>query len=103
MPFLSCFIKIFSRMWPQNDIDIILNNNIRICNLFTEPLKTIEIIKLFDYPIENFNTSSTVSYNTKTKYDELCFAGGCFILNKCLINIYTCLYDEKLQYYFYNK
>lgn len=37
-----------------------------------------------------------------TKYDELCFAGGCFILHKSLINIYTHLYDEKLQYYFYN-
>jgi len=38
-----------------------------------------------------------------TKYNELCFAGGCFILNKCLIDIYTKLYDEKLQYYFSNK
>jgi hypothetical protein len=29
-------------------IDIIIKNDIKICNLFSEPLETIKIMKLFD-------------------------------------------------------
>ena len=56
--------------WLKNDIDIILQNNIQICNLFTEPLETLEIIKLFDYPLDTYKTQSTMIYNLKTKYSD---------------------------------
>lgn len=35
--------------WLKTDIDIVINNNIPICNLFTEPLETIHILQLFNY------------------------------------------------------
>ena len=56
--------------WLKNDIDIAINHNIRICNLFTEPLETLEIIKLFDYPLDTYKTESTMTYNLKTKYSD---------------------------------
>ena len=56
--------------WLKNDIDIAITNNIRICNLFTEPLETLEIIKLFDYPLDTYKTQSTMTYNLKTKYSD---------------------------------
>ena len=37
-----------------------------------------------------------------TKYEENMFAGGFFILHKLFINLFTKLYNEKLQYYFSN-
>jgi len=36
------------------------------------------------------------------KFDEICFAGGFFILRSELIDTYRKLYDEKLLYYFSN-
>ena len=36
------------------------------------------------------------------KYLENSFAGGFFILQKAIINIYANIYDKKLQYYFSN-
>jgi len=36
------------------------------------------------------------------QFDEICFAGGFFMLRQELIDIYTRLYDEKLMYYFMN-
>ena len=57
--------------WLKNDIDIIIKNNLSICNLFTEPLSSIDIIKLFDYPIEEFKNKSKMVYNLKSKYSAL--------------------------------
>lgn len=57
--------------WLKNDIEIIINNNIRICNLFTEPLKTLDILKLFDYPLDNYKTNSKMTYDLKTKYSDI--------------------------------
>jgi sugar phosphate isomerase/epimerase len=57
--------------WLKNDIDTILKHDLKICNLFTEPIKTFEIIKLFNYPIESFTTNSNLTYNVKTKYSNL--------------------------------
>ena len=57
--------------WLKNDIDIIIKNNLSICNLFTEPLSSVEIIKLFDYPIEEFKNKSKMVYNLKSKYSAL--------------------------------
>ena len=36
------------------------------------------------------------------KIEEICFAGGFFILRRELIDIYVRLYDEKIKYYFMN-
>ena len=48
----DCFFQWYDLNWLKNDIEIVIKNNIKICNLFTEPLSSLEIIKLFDYPIE---------------------------------------------------
>jgi sugar phosphate isomerase/epimerase len=57
--------------WLKNDIDIVIKNNIRVCNLFTEPLDTIDILELFNYPHNVYKTQSKLCYNIKTKYSEL--------------------------------
>jgi len=67
----STYFQWYDLNWLKNDIDIIIKQNIDICNLFTEPISTFEIIKLFDYPVENFNNNSNLKYNTKTKYHKL--------------------------------
>lgn len=63
-----------------NDLKIIIENNIKVCNLFTEPINTIKIIELFDkiynknykFNIEYIGNSSTkIIYDIKTKYSSL--------------------------------
>jgi sugar phosphate isomerase/epimerase len=68
---INTIFQWYDLKWLKNDIDIIIKNDIKICNLFTEPLETIEIIKLFDYPLSKFKTQSKLTYNLKTKYSEL--------------------------------
>ena len=55
--------------WLKKDIDIILKNKIKLCNLFTEPLETKELIKIIckDKNI-NFKNEKRFEYNLKTKY-----------------------------------
>jgi len=65
------FFQWYDLNWLKNDIDIIMKHNIRICNLFTEPLSSVEIIKLFDYPMEEFKNKSKLIYNIRTKYSNL--------------------------------
>jgi sugar phosphate isomerase/epimerase len=67
----DCFFQWYDLNWLKNDIEIVIKNNIKICNLFTEPLSSLEIIKLFDYPMEEFKNKSKINYNTKTKYSKL--------------------------------
>ena len=58
--------------WLKNDVDIILKNDIKICNLFTEPLNTLQIIDLFDnYTLEMFPNKNVINYDIKTKYGYL--------------------------------
>jgi len=63
----------------RNDLELIIKNNIPICNLFTEPLETKEIIKIFDkvynkkydFQIEHFGINSKrLDYNILTKYSN---------------------------------
>ena len=63
--------------WLKNDIDVILKNNIKICNLFTEPVETSDIVKVFskiygiDYEFQIDyvgNNSAAMNYNLKTKF-----------------------------------
>ena len=65
--------------WLKKDIEIILNNNIRICNLFTEPIHTKKIINAFkdiynidyEFNIEYFGNNEPMrKYNTCTKYNN---------------------------------
>jgi sugar phosphate isomerase/epimerase len=76
--------------WLKNDIDIIISNNIPICNLFTEPVHTSDIIKTFhriygiDYEFMiNYlaNNDTTISYNTCTKYNTLFDSNKPYIRN----------------------
>ena len=64
----------------KNDIDIILTNNIKICNLFAEPIETKDIIKIFNkvynkdynFQIEYLgNSYNKLTYNIYTKYFNL--------------------------------
>jgi len=56
----------------RQDIDIIINNEIKLCNLFTEPIDTQDIINLFNYEANSCsNNEKPLVYNTKTKYSEL--------------------------------
>jgi sugar phosphate isomerase/epimerase len=58
--------------WLKNDIDIIRKNNIQICNLFTEPVESSEIINLFKYNIHKLNNNAKkLIYNCKSKYANL--------------------------------
>lgn len=60
--------------WLKKDIDLILKNNIKECNLFTEPIDTIEVIKIFrniyniDYNLGLENgDNKIIKYNLFTK------------------------------------
>jgi len=58
--------------WLKNDIDTIVKNKIQICNLFTEPLDSIEIINLFKYNNNELNNNvRKIIYDCKTKYSNI--------------------------------
>lgn len=58
--------------WLKTDIDNIIKEKIKVCNLFTEPLDSIEIINLFNYNIQSFNNNEKkIIYNCKTKYSSI--------------------------------
>jgi nucleoside-diphosphate-sugar epimerase len=66
--------------WLKKDIELILNNNIKICNLFTEPIDTLKIIETFNdvykkdykFQIEYLgNIDTKITYNTCTKYFKI--------------------------------
>tara|TARA_R110002073_G_scaffold217844_3_gene378131 strand:+ start:10103 stop:11683 length:1581 start_codon:yes stop_codon:yes gene_type:complete len=66
--------------WLKKDIEIVLNNNIKICNFFTEPIHTKEIIKSFkkiygkdyEFQIEHLGLNTKkINYNTCSKFANL--------------------------------
>jgi sugar phosphate isomerase/epimerase len=57
--------------WLKRDIDLIIKNNLKICNLFSQPLPTSEIVSLFEYHLDKFDKNKKLSYNLKTKYSSL--------------------------------
>lgn len=72
--------------WLKQDIDLIISNDIKICNLFTEPLDTLDIINMFDYSHKLFNhNDKKLIYNTKTKHDALFTASNGYIRNKSIV------------------
>jgi nucleoside-diphosphate-sugar epimerase len=81
----------------KNDIDIIINNNIRICNLFTQPIETREIVNLFkkvynrdyEFHIEHFGLNNNrIEYNTQTKFSNNF---------ECIENGYICQSSQVLK------
>lgn len=62
------FFQWYDLDWLKEDIETVITNNRKLCNLFTEPLATLDIIKLFDYPMDGFTNKSNLIYNLKTKY-----------------------------------
>ena len=75
IPFNSSF-QWYSVDRLKNDIGIIINNNIKKCNLFTEPIETKDVVDLFnrvykkDYDFINNINNSRIEYNTQTQYYE---------------------------------
>ena len=57
--------------WLKEDIENIIKNDIKLCNLFTEPLDTKIILNMFDYDINCFDNIKKMSYNVKTKYSDI--------------------------------
>lgn len=64
----------------KTDIDIVLKNNLKICNFFTEPIDTKEILNLFkkiynidyNFKIDYLGTNNNkIQYNLSTKYAKL--------------------------------
>lgn len=55
--------------WLKNDIDTILNNNIKICNLFTEPIHTRKIIEAYS---DVYDNNYDLSYENPFRQYNLC-------------------------------
>ena len=54
--------------WLKNHIEVCLNNKLKVCNLFTEPVETKNILSLKYFKNFNFDSNSTkrFEYNCKT-------------------------------------
>jgi hypothetical protein len=89
--------------WLKTDIDLIIKNDLKICNLFTEPLETKEILNLFYYSTDSYNNNEKkMVYNTKTKYNKLFNSSvSGYIRDKdtVLTNIKTFLNTERINHY----
>ena len=59
-----------------------------------------DIIRHYSY--NNNNTTKKTSPCSSKNIEEVCFAGGFFILTKQLAEIYSKMFDAKLVYYFNN-
>jgi hypothetical protein len=72
-----CNIPVYSSLqwydlnWLKDDIELIIKNNIRVCNLFTEPLDTIKILNLFENDVDNYNNTNRLNYNITTQYSNI--------------------------------
>jgi sugar phosphate isomerase/epimerase len=68
---LNTSFQWYSLTWLNDDIETMINHNIRLCNFFTEPITTRDIVKYFNYPETIFKGIQTTTYNLKTKYSIL--------------------------------
>ena len=70
----------------ENDINMIKKTNINLINLFTQPLKTIDIIKLISKENKfNMNLGEEPKYRLKTKYSDLFGRDDGYILSSDMI------------------
>ena len=77
--------------WLKKDIDLILKHDIKICNLFTEPIHTKEIIKIFNqvykidyhFKLEYLDDEKLMKkYDLHTKYNNYFNCKKQYILEK---------------------
>lgn len=84
------------------------NNHIFLSNSFDEKSIHYGCVQNNESIFLDLENDIKTHYSNKSKsqptnqIEEICFAGGFFILKKELINTYVKLYDEKLMYYFTN-
>ena len=94
--------------WLKKDIDIILEHDIKVCNLFTEPIHTKEIIKVFnevyniDYQFQlDYLGDETImkKYDLSTKYNTYFNCNKKYIIeaNEIIKSIKEYLLYEKLD------
>lgn len=86
--------------WPNNNKLLGCPFNENYIHYGCVQNNTITYVKLLN-DIKNHYTYKLTCQPT-IQFEEICFAGGFFILKPELINIYVKLYDEKLLYYFTN-
>ena len=65
---LNTYFQWYNLDWLHNDIENCIQNNIKICNLFTEPLHTKDIISLFPEYKFSYENHSFFNYDVTTKY-----------------------------------
>lgn len=90
---INTYFQWYNLEWLQDDIEICLQNNIRLCNLFTEPLHTKDIISLFpEYTLNNDNNLFNY-YDLTTKYYKYFHNGtNGYIRNKKIV------FDDIVKY-----
>lgn len=90
----------FLSEWPNNKK--LLNNLFNQNYIYYSCVQnnTIKYVKLLNDITNHYKNKLTSQ--PSVQLEEICFAGGFFILKHELINIYVRLYDEKLMYYFVN-
>jgi hypothetical protein len=74
----ASWFQFYNLNWLEHDLAVIIQNDLKVCNLFPEPVQTCEIIHLFtegthgyNYDPTLFTGQNTVVYNTHTKYASL--------------------------------
>jgi len=92
---------LYLQHWPDNRKLFSTPFNISRIHYGCVQNNTITYVKLSNdikkHYCNNLTTPPTI------QYQEICFAGGFFILKPELINMYVQLYDQKLLYYFLNE
>jgi len=86
--------------WPNNTKLLNSNFNDSYIHYGCIQNNTITYVKLLN-DIKSHYINKLTS-QPSIQFEEICFAGGFFILKRQLINTYVRLYDEKLMYYFVN-
>ena len=67
----NTYFQWYDLNWLKDDIKMIIEKNIKIINLFTEPILTNEIIQLFNYDKTIFTGELNVKYDLTTKYTNV--------------------------------
>lgn len=101
--FINSSFQWYNLEWLYEDINICMRNNLRECNLFTEPLESEQIIKLF--PEYNFsdNPNKKFDYDVQTVYYKYFpFGNNGYIRSKDIVNndIIEYIKEKKKKYKF---
>jgi hypothetical protein len=90
----------YLKNWPNNAklLDVPFNTN--CIHYGCVQNNTVTYVKLQNDIKDHY--SNKLKTQPTIHFEEICFAGGFFIISPNLINYYAKLYDEKLAYYFSN-